>query len=54
MPSVTRIFDYAQRYAAAIDWGDLRAAERLLVETNASVPPEAADENGRDCGLPSQ
>jgi fido (protein-threonine AMPylation protein) len=41
-----RVLDFAQRYAAAIPWQDLRTAERVLDETNAFVTPEEAAETG--------
>ncbi len=49
-----RVLDYAQRYAASIDWSDLRIAERLLEQTNAFVPPDIADAEGRRLLLPSE
>lgn len=49
---LVRVLDYAQRYAAAIDWSDLRIAERMLEETNALVPPDVADESGARLLLP--
>jgi hypothetical protein len=47
-----RVLDFAQRYAAAIPWQDLRVAERVLDETNAFVPPEEASETGARLTLP--
>jgi hypothetical protein len=47
-----RVLDYAQRYAAAIDWSDLRVAERMLEQTNAFVTPDVADERGVRLQLP--
>lgn len=47
-----RVLDFAQAYAAAIDWSDLEAAERLLEQTNAFVTPEAAEERGARLQLP--
>jgi Fic/DOC family len=41
-----RVLDYAQRYAAAIDWSDLSRAEEALERTNAFVPPDVAEERG--------
>ncbi len=41
-----RVLDYAQGYAAAIDWSDLRTAERMLEDTNAFIPPETAEGRG--------
>lgn len=48
-----RVLDYAQAYAAAIDWSDLRTAERMLEETNAFVTPDVADERGLRLQLPT-
>lgn len=39
--ALVRVLDFAQAYAAAIDWSDLRTAERMLEATNAFVEPEA-------------
>jgi len=47
-----RILDFAQRYAAAIDWRDLRTAEGMLRRTNALVPPWTAEERGIRLRLP--
>ena len=47
-----RILDFAQEYAAAIDWSDLRVAERMLEQTNAFVTPDVADERGVRLQLP--
>ncbi len=48
-----RVLDFAQAYAAAIDWSDLAAAERRLEETNAFVPPDLAEERGVRLRLPA-
>jgi hypothetical protein len=48
-----RVLDHAQNYAAAIDWSDLRTAERMLEETNAFVPPDVAEERGLRLQLPA-
>ncbi len=50
---LTRVLDFAQEYAAAIDWSDLRIAERMLEETNAFAEREAAGERGARLRLPS-
>jgi hypothetical protein len=50
---LVRILDYAQEYAAAIDWSDLREAERMLDETNAFIPPDVAEKKGLRLLLPS-
>lgn len=49
-----RVLDFAQAYAAAIDWSDLEAAERMLEQTNAFLTPEAAEERGVRLRLPPQ
>ena len=48
-----RVLDFAQEYAAAIDWSDLKRAERMLGETNAFLTPEVAEERGARLRLPS-
>jgi hypothetical protein len=48
-----RILDFAQRYAAAIDWSDLRGAESMLTATNAFVTPDVAEEQGIRLLLPA-
>lgn len=47
-----RVLDFAQAYAAAIDWSDLRTAERMLEQTNALLEPEVAEERGLRLELP--
>jgi Fic/DOC family len=47
-----RVLDFAQRYAAEIDWSDHRVARRMLAETNAFVPPDEAEEPGNRLKLP--
>lgn len=47
-----RILDFAQRYAAAIDWSNLETAKARLAETNAFVPPDVAEEKGLRLVLP--
>jgi hypothetical protein len=42
----TRVLDYAQQYAAAIDWSELRRAEEELRTTNAFITPDVAEETG--------
>lgn len=51
---LVRVLDFAQEYAAAIDWSDLRVAEGTLRETNAFVPPELADERGLRLLMPAE
>ena len=48
-----RILDFAQQYAAAIDWSDLRTAEEMLRESNALIPPWAAEERGVRLRMPA-
>jgi hypothetical protein len=48
-----RVLDYAQKYAAAIDWRNMRAAEQGLRETNAFVTPDEAEASGRRLRLPA-
>lgn len=47
-----RVLDFAQRYAAAIDWSDYREARQMLAATNAFVPPDEAEEPGNRLKLP--
>lgn len=49
---LVRVLDFAQRYAAAIDWSDLDTAKDMLARTNALVPPDVADEKGLRLVLP--
>lgn len=48
-----RVLDFAQAYAAAIEWSDLGAAEQALEETSAFVTPEEAEERGVRLALPT-
>jgi hypothetical protein len=48
-----RVLEYAQRYAAAIDWSDLSRAEEALERTNAFVPPDLAVERGTRLRMPA-
>lgn len=50
---LVRVLDFAQEYATAIKWSDLRRAERMLEETNAFLEPELAEEEGLRLRLPS-
>lgn len=50
---LVRVLDFAQEYAAAIDWSDLDRAERVLRETNAFVPPDVAEDQGLRLKLPT-
>jgi hypothetical protein len=47
-----RVLDFAQEYAAEIEWRDLTTAERMLEQTNAFVTPDIADEQGLRLQLP--
>jgi Fic/DOC family len=49
---LVRTLDFAQEYAAAIDWSDLPTAERTLEETSALLEPELAEEQGVRLRLP--
>lgn len=49
---LVRVLDFAQEYAAAIDWSDLQTAERTLEETNAFVEPDIANDRGLRLKLP--
>jgi hypothetical protein len=49
---LVRVLDFAQRYAAAIDWRDLEVAKVQLAETNAFVTPDIAEEKGLRLVLP--
>lgn len=51
---LVRVLDFAQQYAAAIDWSDLGGAEQTLTETNAFVAPDEVEETGRRLRLPAQ
>ena len=50
---LVRVLDFAQRYAAAIDWGDLGTAKDILTQSNAFVPPDVAEEKGLRLTLPA-
>jgi hypothetical protein len=50
---LVRVLDFAQRYAAAIDWSDLDTAKDILRRTNAFTPPDVADEKGLRLVLPA-
>jgi len=47
-----KVLDFAQRYAAVINWSEFREARRMLEETNAFVPPDEAEEPGNRLKLP--
>jgi len=49
---LVRVLDFAQRYAAAIDWSDLDTAKRMLTWTNAFVTPDVANEKELRLVLP--
>ncbi len=48
-----RVLDFAQQYAAAIDWSDLKQAEQMLEESNAFVTPDRADALGLRLRMPA-
>jgi hypothetical protein len=48
-----RVLDFAQRYAAAIDWSEMGTAREMLSATNAFVPVDAAEERGLRLQLPA-
>ncbi len=48
-----RVLDFAQGYAAAIDWSELEEAERMLEETNAFLEPELAEERSVRLSMPA-
>jgi hypothetical protein len=50
---IIRVLDFAQRYAAEIDWSDYDSARQTLTETNAFVPPDEAEEPAKRLKLPS-
>lgn len=50
--ALIRVLDFAQAYAAAIDWSDLGAAEQMLEQTNAFVTPDLAAERDVRLELP--
>lgn len=49
---LVRVLDFAQRYAAAIDWSSLDSAKEMLTSTNAFIPPDVAEEKGLRLTLP--
>lgn len=51
---LVRVLDFAQQYAAAIDWSDLQTAKEMLSRTNAFVPPDVAEEQGVRLRLPAR
>lgn len=44
--SIIKTLVFAQRYASAVPWQDLREARAVLTRTNAFVRPEEGDEKG--------
>jgi Fic/DOC family len=48
-----RVLDFAQEYAAAIDWSEVRKAEGMMEESNAFLEPDLAEERGVRLRLPS-
>lgn len=51
---LVRILDFAQEYAAAIDWRNLAVATATLRETNALVPSWTAEERGIRLRMPAE
>lgn len=49
---LVRVLNFAQRYAAAIDWSNLETAKAQLAQTNAFLPPDVAEEKGLRLVLP--
>jgi len=47
-----KVLDFAQNYAAAIDWSDRQVAQRTLAKTNAFVHPDEAEDAGIRLRLP--
>jgi hypothetical protein len=50
---LVRVLEFAQHYSAAVEWRDLRLAERMLEATNAFAPPELIDEHGLRLRIPT-
>jgi len=50
---LVRVLDYAQQYAAEIDWSDLPRAEKMLATTNAFLTEDEAEDLGVRLVLPS-
>jgi len=51
--AVVRMLDFAQRYTAAVDFGHLRRARRILERTHAFDDPNEADARGVSLILPT-
>jgi len=49
-----RVLDFAQEYAAAIEWSELKRAERMLEQSNAFVTPDRADDPRLRLRIPGQ
>jgi hypothetical protein len=49
---IIKTLAFAQRYVAAIPWGDLKGAIAVLTRTNAFVRPEDGDEQGIRLRIP--
>lgn len=51
---VIRVLDFAQQYAAEIEWSEYDRARRMLTETNAFVPPDEAEKPANRLKLPAR
>lgn len=47
-----RTLDYAQRWTAAVEWGELNATRRELAGCNAFIDPGEAEEQGIRLRMP--
>jgi Fic family protein len=47
-----RTLDFAQKWTAAVDWGNLEATKRQLEQCNAFLDSVVADENGKRLKMP--
>jgi hypothetical protein len=50
--SLVAVLDYAQRWAAAVDWGDFEGAVETSSSCNAFLDPGVADVNGQRLVMP--
>jgi hypothetical protein len=49
---IIKTLAFAQRYAAAVPWGNIQDALRILTRTNALIRPEQGDEQGIRLRIP--
>jgi hypothetical protein len=49
---IVKTLAFAQRYAAAVPWGNIQDALRVLTRTNALIRPEQGDEQGIRLRIP--